>query len=463
MPSINISLEAMTRQGALLSVLGAYLYAALLVAGPWIFVVLGLSYLGTGGCEGPCDGPTIFRSIVIYNSMFALVVTSPLAFFSGRYVSEQLHCGRDQGVFFALAVSLVAYCILCLALVAPFYLFATTLGPAEQIISVQNAVMLGCSWLLIPVIGALRRHNAVLVAFGLCGLSMLVLGRLLRDASAASLLLAFNGSFAIANLVMLAVVVRRFGTEINVDAGLARRLRQAWELPAAGVGYALGLWIDKIIMWRVAPAGGQLVAGGIQTMPSYDTAMFWSQLCSIPVIAVFFVHVETRFTAVVQKFQLRLQQRASLLELNEIVRDIRVHVLASLAALFVALVILAAMMILLSFIYMTALGLRPAYMSILRVSLCAMAFYTSAVFCANFLLLLDLRRRALQIMLTYLTLNATLTLALLPLGPGLYGYGSMIASALTLLVGCGLVLKELPWLHYHAFITNNSSLSRGDQ
>jgi len=33
----------------------------------------------------------------------------------------------------------------------------------------------------------------------------------------------------------------------------------------------------------------------------------------------------------------------------------------------------------------------------------------------------------------------------------------MVASAATLLVGFGLLLKELPWLHYHAFITNNES------
>jgi len=41
-------------------------------------------------------------------------------------------------------------------------------------------------------------------------------------------------------------------------------------------------------MWHSAPSGGLLVAGALQTMPSYDTAMFWSQLSSIPVIAVFF-------------------------------------------------------------------------------------------------------------------------------------------------------------------------------
>ena len=458
MTSINLTIEAMTRQGALSSVFGAYLYAALLVAGPWIFTVLGLLSFSNATCDGNCIDQTIFRSIVIYNSMYALIVTSPLAFVSGRYVSEQLYSRRNESVFYVLVLSLSVFGLLSLVIVVPFYFYASTLDAAEKIGSIQNAVMIGCSWLLIPFLGAFRAYNAVLVAFGIGAFSMLVLGSVLRDPSVVSLLLAFNGSFAITNLILLAAVVRRFGTRITIDPALKHSLGKNWELPAAGVAYALGLWVDKVIMWHWAPSGGLLVAGALQTMPSYDTAIFWSQLSSIPIIAVFFVHVETRFSALIQTFHARMQQRASLRELNGVIKNIGTCVLSSLVGLFAALVVVAGMMIMLSFVFMTELGLRPAYMSILRVSLCAMVFYTSAMFCFIFLLYLDLRRPALLIVLTYLMLNGILTFALLSFGPDLYGYGNMIASTVTLLVGFGLVVRELPWLHYHAFVTNNASL-----
>ena len=72
MTSSNTTIEAMTRRGTLSGVLGAYLYAALLVAGPWIFTVLGLLGLGAATCDGgSCFDLTVFRSIVIYNSMYA--------------------------------------------------------------------------------------------------------------------------------------------------------------------------------------------------------------------------------------------------------------------------------------------------------------------------------------------------------------------------------------------------------
>ena len=89
MTSINTAIEAMTRRGTLSGVFGAYLYAAFLVAGPWIFTVLGLLNLSPASCDDYCIDLTIFRSIVIYNSMYALIVTTPLAFISGRYASEQ--------------------------------------------------------------------------------------------------------------------------------------------------------------------------------------------------------------------------------------------------------------------------------------------------------------------------------------------------------------------------------------
>jgi polysaccharide biosynthesis protein PelG len=211
-------------------------------------------------------------------------------------------------------------------------------------------------------------------------------------------------------------------------------------------------------MWHGAPSGGLEVAGVLRTMPSYDTAMFWAQLASIPVIAVAFVHVEPRLSRLFGRFYGRLDRQASLRELSGVMQDLRSCVIASVVMLFVALAIVATMTILISFVFMNELGLRPTYMSILRIALWAMAFHSSAMFCFVFLLYFDLRRPALLITTVYAVLNPTLTLLVLPFGQAFYGYGSMIAAALTFLLAFGVLLRELPWLHYHAFVTNNTSL-----
>src|SRR5947209_263156 len=114
MSGLNTTIELMTRKRALTSIVTAYACAALLVAGPWIFTMLGVVALSSAGCSAICDQLPLFRSIVIYNSLFSLVVTSPLAFLSGRYISDQIHVGRTQGILFAFAVSFAVFCLITL-------------------------------------------------------------------------------------------------------------------------------------------------------------------------------------------------------------------------------------------------------------------------------------------------------------------------------------------------------------
>jgi polysaccharide biosynthesis protein PelG len=304
----------------------------------------------------------------------------------------------------------------------------------------------------------IRAHIAVLVAFGANALSMMALGFLLSDPSAAVLLIGFNAGFAMTDAILIGTLVWRFGRRINFDPTLLAFPPRKWELPMAGLAYAIGIWADKVVMWYGAPAGILEIGGVLRTMPSYDTAMFWAQLASIPVIAVAFVHVETQFSHLVGRFYGRLDRQASLRELTAAMQKLRTCVISSVAMLFVALAIVATMTILLSFVFMSELGLRPTYMSILRIALWAMAFHTSAMFCFVFLLYFDLRRPALLIVLSYAVLNGSLTFLFLPLGQAFYGYGNMVAAAATLLLAFIVLVRELPWLHYHAFITNNTSL-----
>lgn len=456
--AVNTRIEWMTSQRALSGIVAAYLYAALLVAGPWIFTILAVAGLSGTGCSTDCGQLPLFRSIVIYNSLFSLVVTSPLAFLTGRYIADQLHGGQARSVFFAFIVSLCVFCLATLVIAAPFYLFATGLGASLRFAGLQNAFLIGVSWLLIPFLGVIRAQRAVLVAFGANAMLMLSVGPLLSDPSATTLLIAFNTGFAITDAVMFGTLIRRFGTHLVLDAALLKFIGRKWELPLAGLLYALGLWVDKVVMWFGAPSGTLAFGRAIRTMPSYDTAMFWAQLAAIPVIAVAFVHVETEFSRLFRRFHGRLGAQASLRELTAEMRKLRACVISNIAMLFVALVIMATMTILVSFVFMNDLGLRPEYMSILRVAAWAMALHTSAMFCFVFLLYFDLRRQALLIVAVYAVLNPVLTAVFLVAGRAFYGYGSMSAATITFLLAFLILLRELPWLHYHAFITNNTSL-----
>lgn len=453
----NTSLEWMTHQRGLTAIVLAYVYAALLVAGPWIFTIFAIFGLSYVDCASGCEGLSLFRSIVIYNSLHSLIVTSPLAFLAGRHISDAFFAEKTECIFFAFVASFVVFCLVSVATIVPWYLLATTLSGPMRLAAVQNVLLIGTAWLLIPFLGVIRAPIATLAGFGGNALLMTACGLCLANPTAMTLLNVLNAGFAATNIVLIGALVRKCGTQVEWDAGLVRFPPRLWELPLAGLAYAVGIWIDKVIMWFGAPSGGLMVAG-LRTMPSYDTAMFWAQLAVIPVLAVAFVHVETQFRILFSRFYGRFDQQASLRELNSAMHELRRCVMASVSLLFVSLAITAAMAILSSFVFMDQLGLRPAYMSILRIALCAMAFHASSMFCFVFFLYFDLRRPALLIVVVYAVLNAGFTLLFLHLGQSYYGYGNLTAAVITFSISFTLLLRELPWLLYHAFITNNTSL-----
>jgi len=51
MSGISTSIEWMARQRTLTVIIAGYVYAAFLVAGPWLFTMLGIAGLGVARCS----------------------------------------------------------------------------------------------------------------------------------------------------------------------------------------------------------------------------------------------------------------------------------------------------------------------------------------------------------------------------------------------------------------------------
>src|SRR5690349_245143 len=188
MSPISTRIRGMAGQQTLSGIAAGYVCAALMVAGPWIFTIVGVAGLSAITCTAPCDQLPLFRTIVIYNSMFSLVVTSPIAFFAGRHTANELHAGRTDGIFGVLILVLGLFCLLTLLVAVPFYGAAADLHGFIRIAAVQNTLLIGTSWLLIPFLNALRAHLGILVGFGAGAAGMTVFGWLSVDPDAGMLL-----------------------------------------------------------------------------------------------------------------------------------------------------------------------------------------------------------------------------------------------------------------------------------
>jgi uncharacterized membrane protein len=458
MAGIGFTLERMTQGSSLNATISAYFCAAFVVAGPWILTVLAISGVSFIACSSQCLSVQVFRSVIIYNSLFSLVVTTSISYVCTRFVADQLYVKHSDHVAFTLFAGLGAFALAAAFVAGPFYIFATTMSPMEKLASLQNLMLVGGTWLLIPFLGALKNFEAVLVAFALGAMVMVATVASGPGRSPFWLLTGFNSGFCVINLILLWRLARDFGVKLTPDRALLRMIVTHWEFPLIGATYGLGLWIDKLIMWGAAHTGTLRVAGALQTMPSYDTPMFWAQLTTLPAIAVFFIHVETRFFKLSRNFYGRIRDRASLRELDGLMSKLKAFVLKSIVRLFAVAATISALAILASFVAINPLGLRANEMGIFRNALMGMACHVCAMFCFVFLLYMDLRRQALALSVTFLILNGALTTAFLPLGFSFYGFGNVLASAFTFGAAVVIVAHEFSWLHFHAFVTNNPSL-----
>jgi uncharacterized membrane protein len=321
-------------------------------------------------------------------------------------------------------------------------------------------MLMGASWLLVPFLGAIKSVGATSIAFAAGAVVTVGSVYAVSDPTALWLLTGSNLGLCIIDILLVTRLTREYGMRLVSNIDLLNTAFRYWELPLIGITYGMGLWVDKVIMWFAAPAGQLRVADAFLTMPNYDTPMFWAQLAALPVMAGFFVHIETRYFRLCRNFFRLVRERASLRELTLAMSALAKFAQSSVAALFGTLFIIGVLAILLSFVAIDPLGLRPSQMGVLRNAIVGMVFQTSVVFCVILLLYLDLRRSALLATTAFVILNGALTSALLPLGFAYYGYGNFLASMIDFVIAALLLHRELSWIHYHVFVTNNGALRR---
>lgn len=462
MAGIGFQLRELANRGDILGATRAYGYSTFLVAGPWLFTVLALAGM-TLALRPSTSWVEIqtFRSVIIYNFCLSLILTGPVVMLCTRYVADQIYGRSVRQIPFALAASLVAVIALSILIGVAFFGMAADLDPVMALLASANFALISAIWVTVPFLSIIEQYRSVALAFGagaLVAIGVSVAAAPWLDDRA--ILAVFN----LALTVILSLVMRRLRSEypgdLHREPAFLRFVRHHWELPLIGLLYYLGIWIDKLVLWQINQESVITVAGLIRTMPLYDSAMFKAQLLAIPVFVIFFVHVETRFfllfRSLYDSFEAHATHRAVQVHMHRVARFVIERLLILLGAMLAIALVIVAM---LPLIYET-LGLRAIQTGMFRMGLVGTAFHTTFLLCLVFVLYFDLRRRALMLTLLFCVCNATFTLAFLPLGLGWYGAGYLLAAAIAVVAGVAVLFRELPWLAYHAFVTNNASIVR---
>ncbi|MCR9248693.1 MAG: exopolysaccharide Pel transporter PelG [bacterium] len=426
----------------------AYATAGLVAAGPWLVTLASLWFVRL--MAGQLGFADVDRFFALVSVVFAasLVTTGGLQMAGTRWLADQLYVGehgvlvpafsRLFGVVAAVqavtAAGLGAWCGVEFAVLAPL---------------VVLYVAVSLAWLAFVWLSLVRQHDRILWTF--LGGGAVFAGTLLLVGPGADLvrllwIYALSNALVVAAMVVL--IVR--GTEA-ATAEHEPRLRGLLQRPSLwwiGTGYALSLWIDKVVFWF----GDGVRHGGVPSHPLYDTCFYLAYLTVVPAMAVNLVHLETGFYERYRGFYAAIEQRATLADIRERAAGLR----ASLERSAGALLRVQGAFTFFAFWFApelaAAFGLPEFAGHTLRLAVIGAFCHVLLLLTVLVLLYFDRRLAASRTVGVFLVLNALLACASLYAGPSTYGLGYGLAALAALMWGVLELRTTLARLDYVTFV-----------
>jgi uncharacterized membrane protein len=204
-------------------------------------------------------------------------------------------------------------------------------------------------------------------------------------------------------------------------------------------------------MW-LAPERERLPSGFVHN-GTYDSAMFLAYLSIVPSMAVFLLHLETRFYEKYLRLYRDIENHATFDRIEENHTTLIGELIGGLRNLIVIQATISLLCIILAPRILEMLGVSYLQLGIFRFGVIG-AFFHVLLLCLTIVLsYFELRAQVLFLTFFFLMTNIVFTLASLDHGFAYYGYGYFASALLSFLVGALVTFRELGRIPYHTFIT----------
>ncbi|MDB5101754.1 MAG: histidine kinase [Cyanobacteria bacterium RYN_339] len=429
MAGVGFAMRRLADRGGLLGPLGAYGFALMLAAGPYLGSSLAVVALGAS--TGTASART-GMALLAYATAASMLAFAPLQFAFARILGDLLYEGRVDAFPAALARVLGPF-LGVLAVAGAAFLATLPLDGASRFAAFALLLALGGTWVTMVPLSAARGYGAIaaVVTAGVAGGAALALA-LERSWGLPGLLTGLAGGQTAAFLGLLALADREFGSPTVPLADLRGRLASRGWLVAAGAAYGAGMWVDKLLFWWHPGAPGVAIAGALRVCPIYDNGMSLAALTAVPALALFVLLAETDLATKVGTYFATLQAPASLASVERARADLAATAFANLRLLALVQGVITAAVVVFGPELVHALALPWLSIFVFRVG--AVAAFLQVLFMATLvhLLYLDMAREAAWLAALLFVANVVLTTASFAGGLPAYGFGYAGACALAL-------------------------------
>jgi uncharacterized membrane protein len=214
--------------------------------------------------------------------------------------------------------------------------------------------------------------------------------------------------------------------------------------------YMSGIWADNAVYWT--RPGGIVVAHFYRVLPAYDISKLLAYLTTIPMAAIFLVHLEAGFYRHYRSFFHMVCGESTLDEIEGARRNMIAAARTGLRKMLGAQAVIIAAAFVFAPMVVHAVKLPAGGVALLRVQLFAAPAQFLLLAGLLLLLYLDRRRSALAVAVTFAGGNAALTVATLELGTGFRGTGYLGATVISACTAFVLLRSGLRDLEYRTFM-----------
>jgi len=455
MAGVGFELQKLLRKGTLISTVEAFLYGAVLAAGPILLTMLSVGIIAWMSYGLLHAGVLkLFTVTVVYTFAFSLILTGPFQLVFTRYVADKHFSKELHHIYPGFLTSVALVSALALLAAVPFYLLLEVYVDVGSVFLFKLFGILTfwavcLIWQIMGFVSTTKEYQKVVLTYFSGTIVSIALAYLLiPKITVAGGLAGFGAGQWLVVVLLYRIVTKPLKKESHWRKEYFRYLKHYPYVALTGLFYNFGLWVDKFIFW--AHFHQQQGASFFYTYNFYDVPNFLAFLTIIPALAYFLILTETNFYRDYSKFVDDVLHEPLLL-----IEDKKWDMIDTLKRGLNGMMRLQGLVTLLLIVFaeplLVFLGYRGVSLWVFRILLVAVFFHVVNLNLNVILLYYELRKQAFLLTLMFALTNAIFTFFSLRMGVQFFGVGFLASTVLTAAVSWRVLMRAIKRIDFLIF------------
>ncbi len=458
MAGIGFTLKRMFTDETYTNRTKAYLYSALVAAGPWIAAVItvnSLVFIMEFIVQLTAE-KELFMGTIVYSFVFSQILTAPWQLLVTRYISDRLYSREYEFIRPSFLGLSKIVSVFSLGMSVVFY-FGKALPVYYKLMSIYLFIVISLIWILMVYLSAVKDYELIARAYiygGVlsAGLTIFLLYNPLPFPSlvySSNLLFAYLMGLSLTLLMLMYNFLSTFYFGNGLEYDFLRYLNKFPSLFFIGLFYTVGLWVDDILMWFSII--GVKVYNTYLFAPIYDNAVFLAYLTIIPSMVLFLVSVETEFYDHYKEYYGLANKSGTYAEIDTVAQQMKKSIYRRLFHTFQIQALISIFFVLLSKPIFNFFNFSVLIRNIFRVSVLGALFNIFVLLIILVLLYFEVRKSAVFISFLFCFSNFILTTYYAGKGLQFYGYGFFLGSLIVFIIAVFVLIMFMRKINFATF------------